>query len=544
LDPNNPDVFINLADSYLRENQKDEAVEAYAEAGSRFSRQNRHEEAIRALMKGFDLKATDLRILNGLVKAHTAMGRAQKAAHLLEEILDNEPYNRDVLYLLIECCVDSQNAPGAEKAVVKLVEIEPANYPKFLDLIRIYLNISDATSAARILGMSIEHLLAGGQSEECGKWINEILERDPTLLGALRLLVQYNSWLNDETGVRLALERLYTAAADQNSVEEERYALQQLVVIRPHEVRYRDRLTEINDQYGFEDDEHIAPDEVPTADAASEDVPGEPDQAGRVEDLVERNGHIAEAGIVEEAVAAASHTNGHNAPELTLAQSEKLQKELESVAFFVENDYYDLAEKALDELAAEFGEQPEITELRTRMGKEPPEHVEIIEHVDAETAATDVDVEVTANTIGIDEIRSEFGLETDDQFPGDYDTHYQMGVAYQEMGLMEDAIREYQDAINLTQPADGSRRFFQCATLLGHCFLENSKPHHAITWLERALEVPALTDNEQHGIWYEIAIAHEANGEDDRAAEFFERIYAENVDFRDVADRVRSLAEA
>ena len=83
LDPNNTDVCMSLADSYLRENQKDEALEAYAEAGSRFSRQNRHEDAIKALMKGFDIKSTDLRILNGLVKAHSAMGRAQKAAGLL-----------------------------------------------------------------------------------------------------------------------------------------------------------------------------------------------------------------------------------------------------------------------------------------------------------------------------------------------------------------------------------------------------------------------------------------------------------------------------
>jgi hypothetical protein len=74
---------------------------------------------------------------------------------------------------------------------------------------------------------------------------------------------------------------------------------------------------------------------------------------------------------------------------------------------------------------------------------------------------------------------------------------------------------------------------------LGHCFQESGKPHHAVTWLERALEVPQLADDEQHGIWYELALAHEAEGDEDRSAEFFERIYAENVDFRDVATRVR-----
>ena len=146
---------------------------------------------------------------------------------------------------------------------------------------------------------------------------------------------------------------------------------------------------------------------------------------------------------------------------------------------------------------------------------------------------------MAGSALGIDEIRSEFGLEGDDPSSGDYDTHYQMGVAYQEMGLMEDAIREFQDAINLSAPVDGTRRFFQCATLLGHCFLQNGKPHHAVTWLERSLETPQISDGERNGVWYELGIAHEANGDEDKAAEFFEMIYSTDVDFRDVSSRVR-----
>jgi tetratricopeptide (TPR) repeat protein len=530
LDPNNTDVCLNLADSYIREGQRDEALEAYAEAGARFGRQSRHEEAIRALMKGYDINATDLRILNGLVKAQSALGRAQKAAHLLEEIMENEPYNRDVLYLLIECCVDSQNAAGAEKAVIKLVEIEPANYPKFLDLIRIYLNINDPESAARILTMSAEYMLAGGQSEECGKWINEILERDPNMLAGLRLLVRYNSWLNDENGIRLALERLYTAAAAKESVEDERYALAQLVVIRPHETRYRDRLNEINEKYGFADEpvnEHLAePSEEKATEPAKEEQPSEP--AG-----IERNGHVAEAQIVDAAVESAHKSNGHQERELSHADIEKLNKELDSISFYIENDYNELAEKALDEISREFGERAEISDLRKRIGHWAPEPEEPI------TDVAEVEVEMTASALGIDEIRSEFGLESgDDPAAGDYETHYQMGVAYQEMGLMEQAIAEFQDAVNLAPT--GERRFFQCANLLGHCFLADGKAHHAITWLERSLENANISDEEQHGVWYELGLAHEANGDEDSSAAFFEKIYAENVDFRDVGNRVKA----
>jgi tetratricopeptide (TPR) repeat protein len=552
LDPNNTDVCLSLADSYLRENQKEDAIEAYAEAGERFSRKNKHEEAIRALMKGFDIKSTDMRILDGLVKAQTALGRAIKAASLLEEILENEPYNRDVLYLLIDCCINSQNASGAEKAVVKLVQIEPANYPKFLDLIRIYLNVNDPESAARILTMSSEYLLAGGQADECSKWIDEILERDPNQLTGLRLLVRYNSFLNDENGFRLALERLCSAASAKGSIDDERFALAQLVVIRPHETRYRDRLNEINEQYGFEDspvDEELlraqfVHEEPEVQAVVAEKVEVDPSSNGHPHGFevtsgsaIERNGHghVVEAEIVHE------QNGSHNevtSSKLNHADEQKIQKELDSISFYIENDYNELAEKALAELAAQYGERPEFAELAKRIG------VEIVAEVKAEAVAEPepAQPEFVANTLGINEIRSEFGLEAaDDPTDDDYDTHYHTAVAYQEMGLLEEAIREFQDAISLAEPTDGTRRFFQCANLLGHCFLQKENPKHAITWFTRALEVGGISDEEQHGLWYELASAYEANGDDEHAATYFDMIYADNVDFRDVADRIKNL---
>lgn len=554
LDPNNTEVCLSLAESYLREGQRDDAAEAFAEAGARFSRQNKHEEAIRALMKGFDIRSNDLRILSGLVKAQTAIGRAGKAVGLLEEILDNEPYNRDVLYLLIECCIDSQNAAGAEKAVIKLVEIEPANYPKFLDLIRIYLNVNDPESAARILSMSSEYLLAGGQAEECGKWINEILERDPSQLTGLRLLVRYYSWLKDEAGFRAALEKLTNAASKHGSVDDERFAVAQLAVLRPHETQYRDRLNEINEEFGFEDnpvDEELlraqfvtAGDDVPAdqmeTDSASESEGMNGDRPASEQvavDGIERNGEVIVAHAIDDDVDAQNEAPDSNKAanaDSTLSHSDEqtLQKEIESIKFYIENEYEDLAEKALTELAQQFGEHPEIAALRSQIGmKSGDTKVE-----------TEPFVESAVSTLGISEIRSEFGLEDSEaNDDGDYDIHYHTAVAYQEMGLMEDAIKEFQDAINLVKPNDSARRFFHCANLLGHCFLENGMANHAVTWIKRALETSDISDEEFQGLWYELALAFEADGDDENSTKYFEQVYAENVDFRDVAERLKNL---
>lgn len=541
LDPNNTEVCLNLADSYLRENQQDDAVEAFAEAGTRFARLGSHEEAIGALMRGHEINRSDLRILEGLVKAHTALGRASKAVSLLEEILEKEPYNRDVLYLLIDCCLDSQNPADAEKAVIKLVEIEPANYPKFLDLIRTYLNVDDSASAARILTMSNEYLLAGGQSDECGKWINEILEREPDQLAGLHLLVRYNSWLNDTAGIRLALERLNEAASKAGSVDDERFALAQLTVIRPHETHYRDRLNEINEEYGFQETEVIEQLVEPAAKQSTADNNGKASLNGHNNkhelEAFHSDGQTPDKELEADILHSMADVSGGHEPVggspaeavATLSDEQKIQKEIDSINFYIDNSYRDLATKALAEMVQEFGERAEFAQLRRRLNGEE----------------NDVAAEVSTNgkhsTISLDEMRSEFGLEGPDDAE-DYETHYHTAVAYQEMGLTEQAIAEFQDAIACTSPTDGTRRFFYCANLLGHCFMQNGMANHAITWLNRALETPNISDEEHHGLWYELAMAHEANGDDDAAAKYFEQIYADNVDFRDVGERVKSLA--
>jgi tetratricopeptide (TPR) repeat protein len=524
LDPNNTEVCLSLADSYLKEQQADEALEAYTEAAARFTRIGRHEDAIKALMKGYDINGSDLRILEGLVKAHNALGQETKGISLLEEILENDPFNREVLYLLTDSCLASENALGAEAAIVRLVAIEPANYPRFLELIRIYLKVDDPSSAARILNMSAEYLLAGGQSEECCKWITAILERDPNELTGLRLLARYNNWLNDENGTRLALERLYAAAAKAESVEDERFALVQLVGIRPNETRYKDRLNEINETYDFDEPEPMLPPPAVSAPVVTE-------SAAQIHELetFHSNGHVPDSAIEAEIVNNLNDVVPDAAAEVTLGADElRLNKEIDSINFYIDNEYDDLAMKALSELVQEFGEREEFAQIRNRMNR----------HIDAVVSTETVNG--NASTIGIDQMRSEFGLEDTDNESEDYDTHYHTAVAYQEMGLTEQAIAEFQDAINCTSPDDGTRRFFYCANMLGHCFLGNGRAKHAITWFTRALDTPKISDEEQHGIWYEIAQAHELLGEGDAAAKFFEQIYAENVDFRDVAARVKT----
>jgi tetratricopeptide (TPR) repeat protein len=148
-----------------------------------------------------------------------------------------------------------------------------------------------------------------------------------------------------------------------------------------------------------------------------------------------------------------------------------------------------------------------------------------------------------SGTFDLSDLRTELGFD-DDAEPedsGDFETHYQTAVAYQEMHLLEDAIKEFQQAVSLVEPNDGTRRFFQCANLLGHCFMQHGKPNLAVRWFTRTLETADILDDEKLGLWYELAIAYEGDGDHENAGRYYELVYAENINFRDVSQRVNSL---
>ena len=164
----------------------------------------------------------------------------------------------------------------------------------------------------------------------------------------------------------------------------------------------------------------------------------------------------------------------------------------------------------------------------------------VVEEPVAEFAQAD---QVNSGFFDLSDLRSELGLEEPEAADdSDYETKYQTAVAYQEMGLMAQAIAEFQDASSLVDPNDGTRRFFNCANLLGHCFVVSGMPKLAIKWYERALQIRDLNIDEKQALWYELGVAHEADGELARAGDLFEQVYAENVDYRDVRSRLRNVA--
>jgi tetratricopeptide (TPR) repeat protein len=117
----------------------------------------------------------------------------------------------------------------------------------------------------------------------------------------------------------------------------------------------------------------------------------------------------------------------------------------------------------------------------------------------------------------------------------DYETRYNLGIAYKEMGLVDEAIAEFQLA------AKDEARLLECASMLGICFVEKGMPKLAVKWFEKGLAAPGRTEEEYQGLRYDLANALEQAGETDRALALYTELYGQDATFRDVAEKVRQL---
>ena len=123
----------------------------------------------------------------------------------------------------------------------------------------------------------------------------------------------------------------------------------------------------------------------------------------------------------------------------------------------------------------------------------------------------------------------------------DPETHYNLGIAFREMGLLDEAIGELQKACQSFDRGHPFPQIMQTYTWLAQCFLEKGVPEAAVRWYEKALQVPTIDGETRVALNYELASAFEVAGNKPSALKHFMDVYGSNIDYRDVAERIKAL---
>jgi len=115
---------------------------------------------------------------------------------------------------------------------------------------------------------------------------------------------------------------------------------------------------------------------------------------------------------------------------------------------------------------------------------------------------------------------------------GDADTHYDLAIAYKEMGLHEDAVRELESVLRT------GTRATEALSLLANCKLALGDAVAAAAHLEDALQRAGDSNESAVSLRYDLGEALLAAGRDAEAREAFEKVAAADPDFRDVVERI------
>jgi tetratricopeptide (TPR) repeat protein len=612
LDPNNTEIRLKLADGYLKENMRRESAAAFVQAANRFHHIGSQDQALDAYSKALQLVRDDREALRGMLETHIARGTAFEAAEVLERVVETREEDNELVSMLARAYLEAEDPKGAEKATSLLMAQDASNYTQYLPVTRLYLKLGEVDETIRILSTIIERMLAGREERELLEIVNQVLDRNPDHVAALRMLVRINWWQRDMDALRSSLERLAESAEASELVDEERYALTQLVRLAPDEQRYLDRLNLLG---GLQEEtaEDFAPLQDPESDVPQfenfavvqdedEIAPAAPVVADEFEtnaaatfsdptasfaDLSEQS--FADLNDEESAPFATSANDFQevdfsivspvdapvaSASEDTPAEGAKhqdmMRQELESVDFYIAQGYSDIAVDTLEMLERQFGPHPDIQARREKLAArdQQPAAAEVFEFGGTEeVAATPVTETITftgesayeslaggggnnagaakpAIDAGLAELFEEFRVaEEGDEVREDYETHYNMGTAYKEMDLMDEAIQEFQTSVSLVKPSDGTSRFLQCCNLLGHCFIQKGMPEAAVLWFKKGLQAPGHSEDEYQALRYELASAYEQLGDLKQARDFYTEVYGVDVGYREVAEKLSQLRQ-
>ncbi len=226
-----------------------------------------------------------------------------------------------------------------------------------------------------------------------------------------------------------------------------------------------------------------------------------------------------------------------------------LEDDLDESEFFMQQSLFDEARAMLESLAARYPSHPLVAaKLRDLDAQEraaapeplPPVQVPHADDAHQQLAAEPPDelpgiVEATAVAQEPFEITRSRGVIEKGVTAEDFETHYDLGIAYKEMGLLDDAIAEFKTVMK------DPPREVQCHLMIGLCFLEKGQQGEAIAQFKKGLYVEGITDRETLSLYFELGQGYERMGDPREALYYYEKVQKRDARFRNVERYIAAL---
>jgi len=146
-----------------------------------------------------------------------------------------------------------------------------------------------------------------------------------------------------------------------------------------------------------------------------------------------------------------------------------------------------------------------------------------------------------ANEMFADLMEDVGGTSNENVSVDSFENHFSLGIAYREMELVDEAIKEFENALKAAHAQKEAKKTIQCCGMLSTCFLKKGMARSALRWCQTGLSIADNSSHEAMALRYDMGIAHSMSGSNERALECFDRIFSIDPSYRDVAQRIDEL---
>ncbi|MFZ2053507.1 MAG: tetratricopeptide repeat protein [Candidatus Aminicenantales bacterium] len=558
LERDNIAYKLTLAELFRQEGFVEEAVGQLNDAAVLHLSRDELGEAEKVVEQARWLKPDDQRTMSNLVEILKKSNRRKYAIELVAEILEKDPGNVHIQILLGSLYFEERQLDRAEDVFARIVSEHPLETKARIKLGKVYAIQDRAERVFELFEPLIASLIKKQKEDKAVGLLGIVLSAEHLHLPALEKLAAIYKAKNHKTHLEV-VNRVILEEARRKSLPEKMFvALAELLELRPRDKDLIREYRTLRKGLGFVDEKTGEADTLSAIEAEEEDVDlllarvdlyvsqGLVRNARRIlenlnirfprwpkieEKIAALDGVTTEiraediqarVGKVQDIEAKIEATPDLAKTFLSLLQDEESpEKRVTSADIFADTEILPLP--------ADEAEEKKYYDLDQKVHDE----IEMLQGVFAQQLRGDISILEKELTEIVSEFRDQVRKKVDAK---DYETRFNLGLAYLEQGLIEEAIEEFLLA------SEDPGRALDCYSIISKAYKQNNNFAEAQKWLEKSMELVKNNSVEYFALLYELASLYEDNGERVKALEVFQRIKDWNPKYRDVRKKVSSLS--
>jgi len=556
LEKDNIPYKLSLAELLRQEGFIDEAVVQFNDAAEIHLRQNDPDKAEKVIEQARQLKADDQRTMTNLVEILKRRNRRKQALELVGEILRKDEDNVHFQTLLGTLYLEERDLGKAEAIFSRIVAVHPNETRARIKFGKVYVLQGRTDKAYELYDPLIAGMLKKQKEDTAIGLLGIVLSGEHLYIPALEKLAAIYKAKNHKSHLEVVNRVILEEARAKGLTEKVFVALAELLELRPRDKELNREYRELRKELGFVDEKTGEADTLSAIEAEEEDI----DLLLSRVDLYVNQGLVRNARRILENL------------DLRFPHSPKIEEKiaaLEAVKARIRTEEIPGAVGKIQDIEAEIEAKPDLSrttlsaiEDEASAGKRItsadlfagteirplPAEVEATKFYDLNQKIEDEqdmlqgvfaqqlrgDISILEKELS--EIVSTFQEQVRKKIDTkDYETRFNLGLAYLEQGLVDEAIEEFLLA------SEDPGRALECASIISKAYKQNNNYMEALNWLEKSLALVPAGSSEHFAVLYELASVHEDNGDRRKALELFLRIKDWNPAYREVQNKVDKL---